>query len=407
MASTRTLAERALEQGEGILRLAPAWVPRDWLVPGNRIKLHPDGRFAYGGERGGISERWMSSTTQVDNGPSTTPNEGRSFVVFEDGRTTERFLLRDTISELKGAFIGDRIWDTHARWPMYSKFFDFQCALPIHLHHREEHSNLVGEMAKAEAYYFPQQLNNHLGDFPCAFFGLKPGTTKEQVRECLMNFEIGDNRIKELSVGYTMELGTGWDTPPGILHAPGSLCTYEPQRATDDLAVYQSLSGDRFMGKELLWRNAPEDRMNDIEFLIEAIDWDLTVDPNYADRHFMRPVPVHPIEQMRAEGYIENWVCYKSKAFSAKELTVLPGSTVTIRDGAAYGMIMLQGHGTMGVWPIETPTLIRFEQTTCDEFFVSESAAKEGVRITNPSISDPLVMLKHFGPQNPDLEVRE
>jgi hypothetical protein len=161
------------------------------------------------------------------------------------------------------------------------------------------------------------------------------------------------------------------------------------------------------MGKELLWRNTPEDRMGDIEFLIEAIDWERCLDPNYADHHFMRPVPVHPIDEMQAEGYVENWVCYKSKVFSAKELTVFPGSTVTIRDGAAYGMIMLQGHGTMGVWPIETPALIRFGQTTCDEFFVSESAAKEGVQITNPSTSDPLIMLKHFGPENPELEVED
>jgi hypothetical protein len=109
---------------------------------------------------------------------------------------------------------------------------------------------------------------------------------------------------------------------------------------------------------------------------------------------------------MEAEGYIENWVCYKSKAISAKQLTVLPGRSVTVKDSTAYGMIMLQGHGTMGVWEIETPTLIRFGQLTYDEFFVSEGAAKEGVKITNPSRTDPIVMLKHFGPENPDLEVQ-
>jgi len=61
-------------------------------------------------------------------------------------------------------------------------------------------------------------------------------------------------------------------------------------------------------------------------------------------------------------------------------------------------MYMLQGHGTMGVWGIETPALIRYGQLTYDEFFVSESAAKEGVTISNPSLSDPIVILKHFGP---------
>ena len=32
---------KAFEQGEGILRLAPTWVPRSFCIPGKRIKLHP------------------------------------------------------------------------------------------------------------------------------------------------------------------------------------------------------------------------------------------------------------------------------------------------------------------------------------------------------------------------------
>ncbi len=105
------------------------------------------------------------------------------------------------------------------------------------------------------------------------------------------------------------------------------------------------------------------------------------------------------------EGYVEKWVCYRSDAFSAKELTVHPGQTVTITDAAAYGMIMMQGHGTMGAWEVETPALIRYGQLTHDEFFVTEAAAQGGVTITNPSASDPIVMLKHFGPDNPDLKL--
>jgi len=59
----------------------------------------------------------------------------------------------------------------------------------------------------------------------------------------------------------------------------------------------------------------------------------------------------------------------------------------------------------MGVWDIETPSLIRFGQLTHDEYFVSEAAAKAGVKISNPSKTDPIVMLKHFGPENPDLVI--
>jgi hypothetical protein len=40
-----------------------------------------------------------------------------------------------------------------------------------------------------------------------------------------------------------------------------------------------------------------------------------------------------------------------------------------------------------------------------DEFFVTEAAAKDGVVISNPSKTDPVVLLKHFGPGNPDLKI--
>lgn len=65
------------------------------------------------------------------------------------------------------------------------------------------------------------------------------------------------------------------------------------------------------------------------------------------------------------------------------------------------GFIKIQGHGTLGVRPIETPTMIRFGQLSNDEYIVSCGAAQAGVKIINPSETDPIVMLKHFGP-NPD-----
>jgi hypothetical protein len=401
----KSSAANAMEQGKGILRLAPAWVPRSFCVPGRRIKLHPHDYFALGGNRGGIDERWFSSTTPADNGPLTSPNEGLSFVVFEDGSTTQQMLLRDAVAELKDALIGERLFKQYGRWPMYSKYFDNQGPLPHHIHHRDEHAKLTGQMGKPEAYFFPSQANNHLGDFPYTFFGLKPGTTRDQVRQCLADFSKGDNRITEFSTAYRLEVDTGWDVPPGVLHAPGSVCTYEPQLASDVFALYESFTGNRVLPEELLWKDTPKEKVGDIDHLLDVIDWDLNLDPDFAAKRFMRPKPVRWQEEMEAEGYIENWICYKSTAISAKQLTVLPGRSVTIKDSAAYGTIMLQGHGAMGVWGIETPLLIRFGQLTYDEFFVSEEAAKQGVEISNPSKTDPIVMLKHFGPENPDLEV--
>lgn len=393
-----------MEQGKGIFRLAPNWVPRTFCVPGRRIKLHPDDYYALGGERGGIDERWFASTTTAGNGPKMAPNEGMSFIVFQDGAKEHRILFRNAICELKGVLIGERIWEKYGRWPVFAKFFDNQGALPHHVHHREKHARLVKQSAKHEAYYFPPQLNNHGGDFPYTFFGVEPGTSKEQIKKCLMNFTKGDNKITNFSRAYRLEVGTGWDIPPGVLHAPGSLCTYEPQEASDIFAMYQSLVGDQIISEEFLWNNSPPNKVGNYDYLIEVLDWEKNVDPNFVANRFMHPKPVRTEKETAKAGYSERWICYRTNAFCAKELTVFPDKTVTIADHAAYGLIVLQGHGKLGGWDLETPALIRYGQLTNDEFFVSESAAVQGVVIRNPSSTEPIVMLKHFGPGNPELK---
>ena len=401
--STAQIAKDALDQGQGILRLAPNWVPRSFCVPGRRIRLHPDDYYALGGERGGIDERWFSSTTPADNGPLTGVNEGLSMVVFNDGSTTHQITLRDAIDELKSEIIGSRLWDEHQKWPVYSKFFDNKGPLPHHVHHSDEYAAKVGQLGKPEAYYFPPHVNNYGADYPYTFFGFEPGTTKDQIRECLVNFTKGDNKITSYSKAYRLDPGTGWDVPPGILHAPGSLCTFEPQKASDVYAMYQSVVNHQVVPTELLWKDCPEDKIGDFDYLIEVLDWEANVDPNFVKNHFMEPKSCFgSAEEVEENGYDEKWICYRNEAYSATEVTVLPGRTVTIKNAGCYGMIMMQGHGTMGASHIETPTMIRFGQLTHDEYFVTESTAQAGVTITNPSPTDPIVMLKIFGPENPD-----
>lgn len=395
--SVKAIAERAMEQGQGILRLTPTWVPRVFCVPGRRIKLHPDDYYALGLNRGGIDERWFSSTTPADNGPLTSRNEGLSHVAFQDGSKTELFTLRDAIEELKDQLIG-ALWAQFHCWPMYSKFFDNQGALPFHIHQGEAYAARVGAKDKPEAYYFPAQLNNHGGDFPYTFFGFQPGVTKEQVMEALRAFAKGDNLITRLSAAYKLIPGTGWNVPPGVLHAPGSLCTYEPQKASDVFAMYESVVHTQAIPEELLWKNSPKEEIGKYEYLLSVIDWEENTDPKFRENHYMEPIPVDPLDAMRSAGYEEKWICYLSEEFSAKELTVFPGATVTLKDAGAYGLYVIQGHGNLGVWDIESPGLIRYGQLTYDEYFVSEAASKAGVRIVNPSKSDPVVVLKHFGP---------
>jgi hypothetical protein len=256
----------------------------------------------------------------------------------------------------------------------------------------------VGRKGKPEAYYFPKQLNNHGGWFPYTFFGLHPRTSRDDVKRCLQNWDQGDNGILDLSRAYRLRPGTGWDVPPGILHAPGSLLTYEPQRASDVFGMFQSLVWDVYTPKELLTKDVPEAKRNDLDYLVSLLDWDLNVDPYFYENRYMAPKPLRPLEEMRAQGHEEYAIVYKSPWFSAKELTILPGRSAVIRDEGAYGAIVVQGKGTMGVLAVESPAMIRFGQMTQDEVFVTAEAAAAGVKITNPSDTDPLVLLKHFGP---------
>ena len=396
--STNNRIRAAFAASEGILRLAPTWVPRSFCIPGRRIKLDPRDYYAYGAVRGGIDERWFSSTTKADNGPLTTPDEGLSYVVSEEGGQTDKLLLVDMVAELGAEILGEELWQAHGKWPVYSKFFDNRDPLPHHLHQMEEHASLVGMATKPEAYYYPPQLNNHGGTFPHTFFGLEPGTTKDQLRHCLEIWDEGDNKVTNLSKAYRLETGTGWYVPAGVLHAPGSLCTYEPQWASDVFSMFQSLVAEVPIPWDLVVKNVPEEKHHDLDFLVSMVDWEANVLPNLKDAYFRPPLPVRPVTEMEEAGYVEKWITYGNDYFSAKELTVLPGRTATVQDAGPYGFIVLQGHGTINDNPIETPALIRFGELTYDEYFVAASAAAEGVTIHNPSASDPIVMLKHFGP---------
>src|SRR3954465_1012857 len=100
--SNNKLVLEALKAGDGIVRLAPCWVPRSFLMPGGRLKLHLSDLYALGAHRGGIDERWLSSTTQAANGPGTPEDEGLSYIAFNG----EKVLLKEAILAAGDRFLG-------------------------------------------------------------------------------------------------------------------------------------------------------------------------------------------------------------------------------------------------------------------------------------------------------------
>ena len=393
--NTQPLVEAALAESNGLLRLAPCWVPRSFLQPGKRLKLHPDDLYAFGLNRGGIDERWFASTTPAAN-ENRTPDEGLSYVVV--GK--QRFTLQQAVAECGEDLIGQSIWKKYKKWPVYSKFFDNMGPIPHHMHQNAKQAALLGLEGKPESYYFPPQHNNVGNNFPYTFMGLEPGTTKAQVRRCLENWNKGDNGILDLSRAYSLKPGTGWLIPPCILHAPGSLCTYEPQWGSDVFGMYQSLVEGREVPWSLLVKDVPPKFHKDLDYLVEQLDWEGNTDEHFKDNHYLEPIPV---ADTRKDGYMDRWIVYGKIAgeqlFSAKELTVEPGAKCTIKDRGAYGLIVVQGKGKMNRLNLDCPKLIRFHEMTEDEVFCTEAAAKAGVVFENTSKVEPLVMLRYFGPE--------
>jgi hypothetical protein len=388
------LVEFALAESGGLLRMAPCWVPRSFLQPGKRLKLHPDDLYAFGLNRGGIDERWFSSTTPAANN-NRTADEGLSYVVA--GR--RRFTLQQAVAECGAAIIGERIWSRCKKWPVYSKFFDNMGPIPHHMHQSARQAALVGLEGKPESYYFPPQHNNTGNNFPHTFMGLEPGTSKADVRRCLENWNKGDNGILDLSRAYRLQPGTGWLIPPCLLHAPGSLCTYEPQWGSDVFGMYQSLVEGREVPWSLLVKDVPKKHHQDLDYLVEQLDWPGNTDEHFKDNHFLEPIPV---ADTRSEGYMDRWIVYGKiegrQYFTAKELTVDPGAKCRIKDTGAYGLITVQGKGRMNRLNLDCPKLIRFHEMTEDEVFCTESAARAGVTFENTSGVEPLVVLRYFGP---------
>ena len=384
----------AIEAGDGILRLAPTWVPRSFLMPGRRIKLAPQDLYAYGAHRGGIDERWFASTTPAAN-ENREIDEGYSYVVVNGERS---FLLKDAVDVEGQKLVGAAIWKKYQKWPVYSKFFDNMGPIPHHMHQSKNQAAKVGQEGKPESYYFPPQLNSVGNNFPYTFFGLEPGTTKEDLRKCLERWNEGDNGILNFSKAYKLQPGTGWLVPPCVLHAPGSLVTYEPQWGSDVFAMYQSMVEGRAVPWHLLTKDMPKEKHHDLDFIINQLDWEGNINPNFKDSHYLEPIAVADTE---SEGYVDRWVVYGKidgeELFSAKELTINPGVKVTIKDRGAYGLITVQGTGKIGKHALQTPAMIRFGELTDDEVFVSHEAAVQGVTFENTGL-EPLVTLRYFGP---------
>ncbi len=188
--------------------------------------------------------------------------------------------------------------------------------------------------------------------------------------------------------------------PPGVLHAPGSLCTYEPQWGSDVFGMFQNIVEGRYVPWSLLVKDMPEEKHQDLDFIIGQLDWEKNVDPNFKDNNYLEPIVAD-----QGPGWCDRWIVYGTvdgeQLFTARELTVDPGCKCTLKDPGASSWITVQGKGRLGSLDLQTPVIMRYGQLSEDEVFISHHAASGGVEVENNG-SEPLVGLRYFGPNTWD-----
>jgi hypothetical protein len=381
---------RALSDGDGILRLTPAWVARDFLPPGRRLGLADE---AYDlGERGYLCERWLASTTKADNriGPQ---DEGLSYLALEG---SERISLKEAVESDPVAIMGESYASTHAGLGRLAKIFDYSTRLPLHLHQRQEHAALVGQRSKDEAYYFPGGVD--MGPHPETFLGVHPWIAEENSYDVLLPYlEAWDSDlILQHTRGYTQVAEEGFLVPSGMLHAPGSALTIELQEDSDVFSMLQALNAGTIISKDLLWKDVrPEDRETKGErFILELIDWEENGDPYLFENHHLSP---QPIGATRQPGCEEAWIYYDTPKFSGKRLVVEPGCSFTSVDNGVHSVLVWRGSGTYG------GSEVRGQEPGLDELLVTHERATRGVEVRNTG-REAMLAIKFFGPDvNPDV----
>ena len=382
------LTFKTLEEGNGILRLKPAYVARDFLGSGKRLNIKEE--EYYMGERGEISERWLASTVKAGNkiGPD---DEGLSYILIKDNPEDNSLMLKDALTLNKELFLGKKYSINHNTFGRLAKVFNFEKRLFYHLHQQQKDAALVGCNGKEEAYYFPEDVD--LGSQPESFFGVHPYINEQKKYEILLPYleKWDSDLILQHSRAYLQVRGEGFHLPAGIPHAPGTACTIELQEESDVFANLQALLNNKILSKETLFRNI---RKQDREGLGEnvvlgQVDWEKSGDPYFYENY--RTVPILIKENSKTEGK-EYWIFYNTEKFNGKKLVVNPGKTFISTERGCYNLLVWKGEGTID------GNRVKAKKVFYDELLITYEKAISDIRIKNTSNSSELVIFKFFGP---------
>jgi len=388
MKDIRSILEKALEKGNGILNLKPAWVTRDFMPPGKRLGLKEEDYDA--GERGYICERWFASVTHAEN-RINVEDEGYSYLDIEG----ENIHLKDACSIAGDLIMGTEYARVHKDLDRLLKIYDFNCRIFYHLHQMTEDAKKIGMNSKEESYYF---LEADPGPHPETFFGVHPyiveGDLQEEIFLPYLKDWNGDDSMLAHARAYMNIPGEGFHLPCGILHAPGTALTMELQESSDIMSVFQAKIGDLNIDKELLTRLLPEEEVaRDAEMAaLNVVDWEANGDHYFYENHHIVPVMIDGTAT--PDGW-EEWIYYNTTRFSGKRLTLKPGKKINCKEKGVFNIFIWKGSASVD-GNIITAGDLGLDHCS-DELLVTHEKALQGFTIENTGDRD-LVLFKFFGP---------
>ena len=388
MKDIRAILEKALEEGNGILNLKPAWVTRDFLPPGKRLGLKEKDYDA--GERGYICERWFASVTHAEN-RINIEDEGYSYLDIEG----ENIHLKEACNIAGDLIMGTEYSKTHKDLDRLLKIYDFNSRIFYHLHQMTEDAKKIGMNPKEESYFF---LDTDPGPHPETFFGVHPYIVKRGLQEEIFLPYLkqwnGDDSMLAHARAYMNIPGEGFHLPCGILHAPGTALTMELQESSDIMTVFQAKIGDLNIDKELLTRLLPQEELaRDGEMAaLNIVDWPANGDPYFYENHNIKPVVIE--DTLSSDGW-EEWIYYNTTKFSGKRLTLKPGKTIDCEEKGVFNMFVWKGSASVDGNDVTAGDLGL--DYCSDELLITHEKALKGLTIKNTGSCD-LVLFKFFGP---------
>lgn len=390
MSDIREVVKKYIEESDGILKLRPAWIARDFLLGGHRLGLKEEDYDC--GERGEIIERWFCSDTHAVN-TIDIPTEGFSELEIPGYKIT----MPEALAVCKEEILGEEYAKDHDGFGRLIKIYDYKTRLFMHIHQRQQDLNTQGKTSKDEAYHF---LDAPMGDHPETFFGVHQYIVEKNLQydiflPMLQNWNGDDVSMLKHSRAFQQAPGEGFYLDSGILHAPGTALTMEIQEPSDVGAIYQANINGFDVDKSLLTKDvAPEDieKWGSGELAaLHQIDWEACADPYFYEHRHLYP---KACEETRQGEVFEEWIYYGTPKFSGKRLILKPGQKFLSKENGVYNIFIWKGKAAVNGVPLVAG---QFDLNYCDdELLIVDAKAKEGVMIENTGDTD-VVLYKYFG----------